>query len=287
MKTVWSKSTVKILQVLNWVFFGVMIFVNYLANALPLNGKTTGAVSAQYPNLFVPAPITFSIWGVIYLLLLVFCIKQSKSLFSSTVDEATGDTVSTVGAGFMITSILNALWILSWHYGYIQFSVVVMLLLLAQLVHINLKVKQIAPFLASGSRFTVKAAFGTYLGWICIATIANITALLVDSGWSGWGNTETFWACTMILVGALITTWTLFKTKNAYLGLSVIWAFCGILIARINADVYYRFIAWSAVFGALFLTAMVIIEFTRSLFRSNSAKTVVITSTHERVIVQE
>jgi translocator protein len=56
--------------------FAIMIFMNYLANALPLGGRTTGELSTQYPNLFVPAGITFSIWGLIYLLLLGFCVLQ-------------------------------------------------------------------------------------------------------------------------------------------------------------------------------------------------------------------
>ena len=64
------------MKYLNLIAFVFMITMNYLANALPLNGKTTGQLSDQYPNLFTPAGITFSIWGVIYLLLLVFIILQ-------------------------------------------------------------------------------------------------------------------------------------------------------------------------------------------------------------------
>jgi len=274
MKTVWNKSAIKALQVFNWVFFAVMVGANYLANALPFNNKTTGQLSDQYPNLFVPAPLTFAIWGVIYLLLLFFCIKQSKSLFQKHVDEATADTVGIIGTRFIVSCILNVLWILSWHYEYLIFSVLVMLALLTQLISINTRLNTITPYLNKASRMAIKAPFGGYLGWICIATIANITAVLVGTGWNGWGQSETFWATTMIVVGAIVSSWALLKLKNAYLGLSVVWALAGIIIARLEADVYYRFIVWSAVFGMLVVVAAIVVEITGSLFRTSKVKVV-------------
>lgn len=272
MKTTWNKSAIKALQVFNWMFFVMMVGANYLANALPFNNKTTGQLSAQYPNLFVPAPITFTIWGIIYISLLFFCIKQSKSLFKGHVDEATADTVGTIGSRFIVTCILNVLWMLSWHYEYLVFSVFVMLALLVQLININARLNVITPYLNKTSRMAIKAPFGSYLGWICIATIANITAALVGTNWEGWGQSETFWATTLILVGTVISSWALLKLKNAYIGLSVAWALTGIIIARLEADDYYRFIVWSAVFGILLVVAAIIVEITGSLFRTPKIK---------------
>jgi hypothetical protein len=119
MTNLMNTTAVKTLQILNWVFFLAMVFVNFLANYLPINNKTTGQLSNQYPNLFVPAPITFAIWGLIYLLLFTFCVKQSKGLFSSVVDDITAETVQLIGFRFIITCVLNATWIFVWHYEYI------------------------------------------------------------------------------------------------------------------------------------------------------------------------
>ncbi len=66
MQRVAVRGGVKALVALTYV---VMIAMNVAANALPINGRTTAAVSDSYPNLFAPAGITFAIWGVIYLLL--------------------------------------------------------------------------------------------------------------------------------------------------------------------------------------------------------------------------
>ena len=125
-----------------------MVFVNYLANALPINGKNTGELSNQYPNLFVPAPLTFAIWGVIYLLVLVFCVVQSKSLFSRNPDPTTAILVSKVSVFFIISCLFNAGWILVWHYEYQIVSVVFMLGLLASMIYLNLRIDAAASFLS-------------------------------------------------------------------------------------------------------------------------------------------
>ncbi len=206
-----------ILKSLNVAAFALMIVMNYLANAIPLGGKTTGELSAQYPNLFVPAGITFSIWGVIYLLLLVFCVLQ----FTSGKKEL----VSAIGWLFAASCLLNSLWIIAWHYEKLLLSLVIMLMLLAVLTIINFR---LAGFPAG----ITKAAFGIYLGWICIATIANVTALLVAANWQGWGLSQETWAVVMVLAGAVITILVIQNYRNPFAGLAVIWALGGIMIAR-------------------------------------------------------
>ena len=121
------------MRYINILFFAVMIVMNYLANALPLNGKTTGALSDAFPNLFVPAGLTFSIWGVIYLLLLVFCVTQFTSSNQAV--------ISRIGWLFAVSCIFNALWIVAWHYDRLPLSVIIMLGMLVSLIWINIIVK--------------------------------------------------------------------------------------------------------------------------------------------------
>jgi hypothetical protein len=279
MKNLMNTTAVRTLQMLNWVFFLAMVFVNFLANYLPINNKTTGALSDQYPNLFVPAPITFAIWGVIYLLLFIYCIKQSKGLFSRVVDDITAETVQLVGFRFIITCILNATWIFVWHYEYIGASVVVMLLFLAQLIDINKRLDTITIYLSNASRFAIKAPFGVYLGWICVATVANITAFLVNAKWDRAGQTEVFWTCLMIIIASIIVSYAIMKVRNFYIGLAVIWAFSGIIYARLNAPVYERFIVWTAVFGIGLVALITIIEMSRALFRKHETRIIVTETT--------
>jgi hypothetical protein len=230
---------------INLGLFAGMIVVNYLANALPLNNKTTGELSDALPNLFVPAGITFSIWGVIYLLLAVYCVVQFT--------DKNQEIIAGISWMFAISCILNALWIITWHYQKLPLSLLVMAGLLVTLIYINVMVRSL-PF------GIVKASFGVYLGWICIATIANVTALLVSYNWNGFGISEQIWAIMMIFVGALLVCLTLYRLHNPYIGFAVIWAFIGIYIKR-QTD--FRSIAVAAVIALVVVGLFTLVEFFR------------------------
>ena len=233
------------MKIFNVMLFAVMILMNYLANALPLNNVTTGELSDSYPNLFVPAGITFSIWGLIYLLLGIFCVIQ----FTSRGQEISGNT----GIYFGLTCILNALWIITWHYRLMPLSLIVMVTLLVSLILINMNIRHLPHGI-------IKAAFGIYLGWICIATVANITTLLVSYGWKGMGIGQEVWAIIIILVSALIIVFTVLNLKNPFIGIPVIWAFIGIWIKRQDD---YRSIVFSAIIALVVVSVFTIIGFLR------------------------
>lgn len=233
------------MKYLNLLLFAGMVVMNYLANALPINGKTTGELSNAYPNLFVPAGVTFSIWGVIYILLLIFCVVQFTTSHQAV--------ISRIGWLFGISCIFNALWIVAWHYERLPLSLILMLGLLVSLVWINIFIKDM-PF------GFFKAAFGIYLGWICIATIANVTALLVTAGWGGFGISEETWTIIMILVGTLVVALTIWRLDNPFIGFSVVWAFIGIMIKR-QADVRSIFI--TAAVAMLLVAVVLILTFVR------------------------
>jgi hypothetical protein len=215
-----------------------MLVMNYLANALPLNNKTTGELSDSFPNLFVPAGITFSIWGVIYLLLIVYCVVQ----FTGSDKEV----MSEISWLFGISCILNALWIICWHYGKLPLSLIVMLGLLVTLIWINISIREL-PF------GIIKATFGVYLGWICIATIANVTALLVNFNWAGFNIPQEIWTIIMIITGTVLIGLTVYNLKNPFVGLAMVWAFIGIAIKRQDD---YKSIFLSAII-ALSLVALI------------------------------
>jgi hypothetical protein len=229
----------------NLVLFAVMILMNYLANSLPLNNVTTGELSDSYPNLFVPAGLTFSIWGIIYILLATICVVQFTG--------GSREPMMAIGWFFALTCIFNSLWIVCWHYRLIELSLVIMMLLLVTLIFINMQIKGL-PF------GIIKAAFGIYIGWICIATIANITALFVDYSWSGFGISEVTWTIIMIVTGLIITSLAVIRFNNPFIGLAVIWAFIGIAIKR-QADFRSIFItALAAMAVAAIVTALVFLK---------------------------
>ena len=237
---------VSILVVLTYL---AMVVINALANILPIGGMNTGSISDSYPNLFAPSGLTFSIWGVIYLLLALYCIYQFK------------DKRSTIGILFSTSSLANSLWIFSWHYRRIGLSVLLMLIILIALIAINLKLQN--QQLKGFSYYALQVPFSVYFGWITVATIANITTLLVAIGWNGFGLSEQIWTALTLIVGVIIALlWALKYQDIPYL-LVLIWAYLGILIKHISDDgfakAYSVIIACVAVSLFLFSFALVLL----------------------------
>ena len=223
-------------QILNLVGLILMLVVNALANALPINNITTGAVSDSIPSLFTPAGYVFSIWGIIYLALIGFGIYQALP------KQKDNPRLKRIGLWFFISSLFNSAWIFAWHYGQFALSVILMLSLLVSLLMTYLRagivnrkslndnnnshVARVAEYIF------IDLAFGIYLGWISVATIANISSLLVFLGWGGFGLSASVWTIIMLVVGAILgILMTLLRHEVAF-ALVIIWAFIGIYVSR-------------------------------------------------------
>lgn len=227
------KKTNNWIKLLVVITFLAMVTVNALANILPINGQNTGAVSDSYKNLFAPTGITFTIWGLIYLLLLIYTIYQ---IFSCKKDknEKKEELLKQVGMYFSISSIANMLWIFAWHYNMIILSALLMLIILLCLMIIYKTINK--EKLSNKEKFFVKLPFSIYFGWITVATIANITALIVGLGIPGIGTYQVITTAVIIGVGFLIGSATILKNKDFAYGLVIIWAYLGIYIKHTAAN---------------------------------------------------
>ncbi len=219
----------KFLKILAGVTYLAMIVINALANILPINNRTTGAVSNSYPNLFAPAALTFSIWGLIYLFLAGYVVYQftkgakgRESLFNK------------INPFFIATSLVNFFWVLAWHYDYIGLSTILIATLLILLIKIANILRQ--EKFSSLEKLLIMTPFSIYFGWITVATIANVTVFLVSVNWNGFGVANYIWTCIILLVGALIGILRMRYDKNIAYGLVLVWAYLGILIKHFSAS---------------------------------------------------
>jgi len=213
------------------ITFVLMVTMNGLATALPLNGRMTGEISDLYGNLFAPAGITFAIWGVIYLLLGAHVLYQ-WGLFSRG-GRLDGAVLNRIGTLFSLSSIANTFWILAWHYDVIWLSVLLIIFILGLLIALNQTLVALA--LTRREALLVRLPFSVYFGWITVATVANITTWLVSIKWSGFDVSEPVWAVVILAVAATIGTVTMLRNRDVAYGLVLIWAFIGILIKHTSA----------------------------------------------------
>lgn len=132
---------------MNLAAFLLVVIVNGLANALPLNGQTTGEISNRLDVLFTPAGYVFSIWGLIYLLLGIWVLSMfPESRRNLPVYQNTSGL-------FVLSSLLNSFWIFMWHYEFFGLSVLVMLLLLLTLIRLYLKLRGSRSFVLGAASF--------------------------------------------------------------------------------------------------------------------------------------
>ena len=219
------------LKIIVAITYVIMVAMNALANILPINGVNTGQVSDFYENLFAPAGLTFAIWGVIYLLLLFYVVYQF-GLFQNGSDPYREQMLRTIGIYFSISSILNSIWILAWHYDYIGISLILIVGVLLSLIFINQHTKR--SDLSFKDKFFVRLPFSIYFGWITVATIANVTTFLVKIGWNGFGISDEVWTIAVLIVGLIISLVTIIKNRDFFYGLVIIWAYAGIYIKHIS-----------------------------------------------------
>ena len=231
MSTDTTRGPIKVVVLLTYL---AMIATNVLANALPLNGRRTGDVSDAYPSLFTPAGVTFSVWGVIYLLLGAHVLYQ-LGLFRDGPDTAEQTALlNRVGMLFAVSSLANTAWVFAWHYDHIPLSAVLIVVILVCLALISTTLRR--ANLSGRRRWFIGVPFSVYFGWTTVAVVANITVLLVSLNWDGFGLAESTWAVIIVGVAMAIGTVTMVRNRDVAYGLVLIWAFVGILIRQTSAD---------------------------------------------------
>jgi hypothetical protein len=224
------RSKKRILQAGNILAVLITILVNALAVILPLNGKTTQELSDALPNFFVPAGLTFSIWSIIYILWIVFAVYQARDMFKK--EEIKMPFLSQISGLFILSGVANSVWIYLWHYQHVGLSVLIMILLLCSLLAIYVRLKIGKSSITMKEKLCVHVPFSVYLGWITVATIANVTAYLISIQWDGFGIDQLTWTIIIIAIGTLLTYLMLALRKDLAFSFVVLWAFFGIWLKR-------------------------------------------------------
>lgn len=226
-----------------------VIGVNVLANVLPINGQTTGAVANQFDVYFFPAGYAFSIWSVIYLGLVAFAVYQALPA------QRDNPRVSRIGYLVVLTGLANIAWIFFWHYERFPLSVVAMLVLLGALIAIYQLLEVGQRSVPAAEKWLAHVPFSLYLAWVTVATIANVTILLAYLNWDGWGISPAVWTVILIIVGlAIAAVVSLPRSDTAYL-LVIAWAFAAIAVRQ--ADVSLVFTSAAIAAGVVLILAIV------------------------------
>ncbi|TAD85261.1 MAG: hypothetical protein EAY75_11655 [Bacteroidetes bacterium] len=220
---------------INWMAYIFMVATNMMAVMLPLNQMDTGAISALYPNKFVPAGFTFAIWGLIYLLLLahlVFCTWTLRLPLAAR--GTSGALIAAIHPLFVLSCAFNAGWLVAWHYLQVPLSLGIMLGLFGCLLAIFNRISRSEKTCALTyiQHVTLETPFIIYFAWINVALMANTSALLVHAGWEGIPLQAWQWSCILIGTAAAVGIWmALYWLRPAFTAV-IVWALFGVYSAQ-------------------------------------------------------
>lgn len=226
-------------QIANLVTVIIALTVNLLANTLPFNGQNTGEISDRFQVYFVPAGYVFSIWGVIYLGWIAFLLYQFRS------DQKRSPRFRRLGYLFAASNLANAIWLFCWHYNQFSLSVLIMLSLLGLLIASYLSLNVNRESVTRTEHWCVDIPFGIYLGWITVATVANISDWLYLVQWNGFGLPDQVWAVIMLAIASLLGLMMALLRRDAAYLLVLLWSFIGIGVKQTVAPMIMA-AAWAA-----------------------------------------
>jgi len=235
--------------------FLALVIINGLAGATTLvGGRNTAQVSNSYPTLITPAGYVFSIWGIIYILLGVFIVYQALP------SQQGKGFQSKIGWLFVASSLLNCIWLFLWQFEFLTFTLLIMFLLLTSLIFIYVRVgigKIKAPII---EKLAVYVPFSIYLGWITIASVANVATVLVSLNWGGFGLNAQIWTTLIVILVLIITILVIATRKDIAFTLVIIWALVGIGFNHSSDQAVFYLTEISALIVAMLLLVWILVN---------------------------
>jgi hypothetical protein len=207
----------------------VVLAVNGVASTRGINGVRTGEVAARYDLPFTPAGWAFSIWGAIYLALAAFTLYQLAG------HGAASRRVAAVRPAYVFTGVANAAWLWFWHQESLGTTLAVMLLLLGALIAAY-RVLRAADAESVAESWCVDLPFSLYLGWISVATIANLSVVVAYASRAG-PLEPVVWSQLMLvaLAGVVLLAWRVLRDPVFLVVLA--WAAAGVALKPGQAPV--------------------------------------------------
>ncbi len=190
--------------------------MNGLAGAGVLFDTQTGAVSDSIRTGITPAGWAFSIWGVIFLGVLVFAAYQARP-------ATRGPRYDAIALPFIAANLLNGLWQLPWLSRLFGVAAIVICGILASLVWLYIRLDWMG--MSKSERLALGVPTSLFFAWLCVATPLNITVSLVAIGWTG----AAFWPALLVLIVSGIGAVILWRTGDVAFAAVLVWAFAAIL----------------------------------------------------------
>jgi hypothetical protein len=194
-----------------------------------ITGPSIGEISNRYPTYVVPAGYAFTIWNLIFALSLGYAVWQALpgQRQNPLLRRVGWLTASAMGA--------TSAWMLVFQRSLFALSVAIMLWLLASLIRVVARAHRSAETFSRAEAWLVYGTFSVFLGWITVATVANVAQTLTSFGWKGLGiDAQTWGIVALLLAGVIASAVTATMRGNAPYALTVIWALIAVAVNQFS-----------------------------------------------------
>lgn len=234
-------------QIIVILSIAATIVINILANTLPLNGLNTGEISDRFQVYFVPAGYVFSIWGLIYIGLIAYAVFQALP------SQRENPRMRHTGYWVAASGLANIAWIFLWHYEQFPWTLVAMFSLLGILIVTYQRLGTGLTSVSVAETWAARVPFSIYLGWITVATVANITSVLYFLNWNGFGISPETWMIIVLVAVIVIAGLVSLTRRDIAYNLVILWALVGIAVKHSTVALISTAVIISALLVAIIL----------------------------------
>jgi hypothetical protein len=224
-----------------------------------------GALAADATPIAPDGP-AFSIWSIIYAGLVLYAIWQFLP------KQTTDTRQRRLGYPIAASMLLNAAWILSVQFDLLPLSVPVIVLLLAVLAWIFVILLRTRPR-SLVETVLLDGTMGLYLGWVCVATAANIAAVLTDAGFDGFGLAADAWGVVVVAVAGLIGVLLAVVGRGRLTPtIALCWGLAWVAVARLTGNLLSTPTAIAAIVAVGVVVAVTVVLRLRAPRRLEAAR---------------
>lgn len=206
------------------VLFTAALTVNGLVSAGVVVPVTNAQVAATHPVYLLPSGFTFSIWAVIYALLLVYAVLQ-------VIPKLAGEPTFAESRPWALAGVvLNPLWLFLFNNQWFWIAFIVIVAYLAVLAGAvrALDFDWLEPRKSLGSyalRAVAHSAFAINTAWVAVATVLQLQVNLLEEGYYPSSDLST---AIIFLVGAAACV-QVFRAADVAYAAATAWALVGVI----------------------------------------------------------
>jgi len=241
---------------------------NFLEGRIGAHTQTVAEVSARYPSLVTPASYAFAIWGLIYGSTLLYAVA---ALLPRQLDVRAHDRIA---PWLVLTNALASLWLSLFSAEYLGPSVLVMA---AMLTSASMMYSIMSEHLSSEqlSRWW-RVPFGLWLGWLCVAALANVDSALLGAGWSGWPLSPAIWAALLLCAAGMVALAVDILFLDPVVPFVVSWAAAAVAVEHWQDSTLVGLVAVAVALKTLLVATRVLVFNTSRAARARSPRRVVL-----------